>query len=57
MKTVLVLGLLFAAGCGKDNDGDSNEKNEKNNNSGNNSENPFAILPDPAGTMSRMLDS
>jgi len=44
MKTVLVLGLVFAAGCGKD---DDNGK-DGGGNSGNNTE---KTVPDPEGTI------
>ena len=44
MKTILVLGLVFATGCGKDED----ESKNNGNNLGNNSE---KIVSDPEGTI------
>ena len=67
MKTVLVLGLFFAAGCstddGKDdknNDGGNNHENngEGNNNGNNNGENPinpYTPVADPEGTITMFV--
>jgi hypothetical protein len=50
MKTVLVLGLVFATGCGKDDD----EGKDDGGSSGNNTE---KTIPDPAGTITRNLSN
>jgi len=53
VKTVLVLALVFAVGCGKnDNDEGKNSGNNTENNSGNNSGNDTKyVVPAPEGTI------
>lgn len=48
VKTVLVLGLLFAAGCSKPDDGNGDEGGNNGNNNGGNPNTPVA---DPEGTI------
>jgi len=51
MKTVLVLGLFFAVGCGKDDDNSDKNNDGGSNNGNNNKENPNTPVADPVGTL------